>query len=197
MKRRLEFFFDFRSPYSYLANTQLPGLDVEVAYRPFEILGLMKEVGNVPTSIICKPKSKYLGADLGRWVGLYGVPFQRNPDLATIDGRRLLRAVLAADELGQAPAAVSAIFRAVWGVPAPLATAADVAAVLEAAGVSAPDLASRIDDPALDEALDKATADAAGRGVFGAPAMFVGEEMFFGNDRFDFVREALARQEAA
>ena len=197
MSTTLEFYFDFRSPYSYLANTQLPTLGVEVAYRPFEILGLMNEVGNVPTSVTCKPKSNYLGADLRRWVGIYDVPFQRNPDLATIDARRLLRAVLAADALGQAPAAVSAIFRAVWGVPAPLATAADVAAVLEAAGVSAPDLVSRIDDPALDEALDKATADAAARGVFGAPAMFVGEEMFFGNDRFNFVREALARQEVA
>ena len=197
MSTTLEFYFDFRSPYSYLANTQLPALGVKVAYQPFEILGLMKEVGNVPTSVICKPKSNYLGADLRRWVGIYDVPFQRNPDLATIDARRLLRAVLAADALGQAPAAVSAIFRAVWGVPAPLATAADVAAVLEAAGVSAPDLVSRIDDPALDEALDKATADAAARGVFGAPAMFVGEEMFFGNDRFNFVREALARREVA
>jgi len=197
MSRRLEFFFDFRSPYSYLANTRLPGLDVEVTYRPFEILGLMKEVGNVPTSVICKPKSRYLGADLRRWVGMYGVPFERHPDLGTIDARRLLRAVLVADGLGKAPAAVSAIFRAVWGVPAPLATPADVAAVLEAAGVSAPNLASRIDDPALDEALDKATAEAVSRGVFGAPAMFVGDEMFFGNDRFDFVREALARQEAA
>jgi len=197
MKKRLEFFFDFRSPYSYLANTQLPDLDVEVAYRPFEILGLMDQVGNVPTSVICKPKSKYLGADLRRWVRMYGVPFQRHPDLATIDARRLLRAVLAAEELGQAAQAVGAIFRAVWGVPAPLATAADVAAVLEAAGVSAPDLVSRIDDPALDAALDKATADAAARGVFGAPAMFVGEDMFFGNDRFNFVREALARQEVA
>lgn len=197
MSATLEFFFDFRSPYSYLANTQLPSLGVEVAYRPFEILGLMEQVGNVPTSIICKPKSKYLGADLRRWVGMYGVPFERHPDLATIDARRLLRAVLAVDEIGQAGPAVIAIFRAVWGVPAPLATAADIVALLEAAGVSAPGLASRIDDPALDEALDKATADAAGRGVFGAPAMFVGEEMFFGNDRFNFVREALARQEVA
>ena len=197
MSANLEFFFDFRSPYSYLANTQLPSLGAEVAYRPFEILGLMDQVGNVPTSVICKPKSKYLGADLRRWVGLYGVPFQRHPDLATIDARRLLRAVLAADELGQPGPAVAAIFRAVWGVPAPLATAADVAAALERAGLTAPDLASRIDDPALDARLDKATADAAARGVFGAPTIFVGDEMFFGNDRLDFVRECLASKETA
>lgn len=197
MTRRLEFFFDFRSPYSYLANTQLPDLDVEVAYRPFEILGLMKEVGNVPTSIICKPKNRYLGADLQRWVRSYGVPFQPHPEMSAIDPRRLLRAVLAAEEIGQAPQAIGATFRAFWGVPAPLATAADIVAILDAAGVSSPDLISRIDDPALDAALDKATAAAAERGVFGAPIMFVGDEMFFGNDRLDFVRDALARQEAA
>jgi len=63
--------------------------------------------------------------------------------------------------------------------------------VLRAAGVSAPDLATRIGDPALDAALDEATNEAAARGVFGAPTMYVGEEMFFGNDRFDFVRASL------
>lgn len=197
MSATLEFFFDFRSPYAYLANTRLPSLGAKVAYRPFEIRGLMEQVGNVATSIHCKPKNKYLGADLARWVKLYGVPFQRHPDLSTIDARRLLRAALAADEFGQAGPAVTAILRAVWGVPAPLATASEVAALVESAGVNAPGLAARMDDPALDAALDRATADAIGRGVFGAPTMFVGEEMFFGNDRFDFVRDALAGQEVA
>ncbi|HSV03985.1 MAG TPA: DsbA family protein, partial [Phenylobacterium sp.] len=64
-------------------------------------------------------------------------------------------------------------------------------ALLEGAGVSGPDLAARIDDPALDAALDEATDEAAARGVFGAPTMYVGEEMFFGNDRLDFVRASL------
>ena len=72
-----------------------------------------------------------------------------------------------------------------------------VCAVLNAAGVGDADLVSRIEDPALDEALNRATATAVERGVFGAPVMFVGDEMFFGNDRLDFVRDALARQEAA
>jgi 2-hydroxychromene-2-carboxylate isomerase len=93
--------------------------------------------------------------------------------------------------LGQADAVVRGIFGAYWGSGAPLATAEDVGAVLNAEGVSASDLVSRIDDPALDAALDEATAEAAARGVFGAPTMFVGDEMFFGNDRFDFVRASL------
>ena len=184
----LDFYFDYRSPYAYLAQTQVRGLGVEVAWRPFEILQLMSQVGNVPTSITCKPKGRYLGADLQRWVATYKVPFARHPQAADIDARRLLRATLAAAELGQAEAAVGAIFGAYWGSGAPLSTPSEVVAVLNGAGVSAPGLLTRIDHPALDAALDAATAEAAARGVFGAPTMYVGDEMFFGNDRFDFIR---------
>lgn len=189
----LDFYFDYRSPYAYLAQTQVRALGAEIAWRPFEILQLMDQVGNVPTSITCKPKGKYLGADLMRWVATYKVPFQRHPQAGSIDGRRLLRATLAAAELGQADAAVGAIFGAYWGSGAPLATAEDLVTLLNGAGVSAPGLAARIDDPALDAALDEATAEAAARGVFGAPTMYVGDDMFFGNDRFDFIRASLER----
>ena len=91
----LDFYFDYRSPYAYLAQTQVRKLGVEIAWRPFEILQLMDQVGNVPTSITCKPKGKYLGVDLIRWVGMYEVPFQRHPQSGSIDARRLLRATLA------------------------------------------------------------------------------------------------------
>lgn len=188
----LDFYFDYRSPYAYLAQTQVRKLGAGIDWRPFEILQLMEKVGNVPTSIICKPKSQYLGVDLSRWVKLYGVPFARNPQLNQIDARRLLRATLAAGELGQADAAVGAIFAACWGGSgAPLATAEDLAALLAQAGVRADGLPQRIDDPALDAAVDAATDAAAARGVFGAPTMYVGDEMFFGNDRFDFIRASL------
>jgi 2-hydroxychromene-2-carboxylate isomerase len=188
----LDFYFDYRSPYAYLAQTQVRKLGVEINWRPFEILQLMDKVGNVPTSITCKPKGQYLGADLMRWVKLYGVPFARNPFLAKLDARRLLRATLAAAELGQADAAIAAVFAACWGGSgAQLATPGDLVAVLNGAGVSSPGLLERIEDPALDAALDAATDEAASRGVFGAPTMYVGDEMFFGNDRFDFVRASL------
>jgi len=188
----LDFYFDYRSPYAYLAQTQARKLGVEIVWRPFEILQLMDQVGNVPTSITCKPKGKYLGVDLMRWVALYKVPFQRHPQSGAIDARRLLRATLAAAELGQADAAVSAIFGAYWGSGAPLSTAEDVVTVLNGAGVNGPDLLARIDAAELDTALDDATGEAASRGVFGAPTIYVGDEMFFGNDRFEFIRASLA-----
>ena len=187
----LDFYFDYRSPYAYLAQTQVRKLGVDIAWRPFEILQLMDQVGNVPTSITCKPKGKYLGVDLMRWVAMYKVPFQRHPQSGNIDARRLLRATLAAADLGQADAAVGAIFGAYWGSGSPLATPEDVVAVLSGVDVRAPDLVARIDSPELDAALDVATDEAAARGVFGAPTMYVGDEMFFGNDRFDFIRASL------
>jgi 2-hydroxychromene-2-carboxylate isomerase len=187
----LDFYFDYRSPYAYLAQTQVRRLGVDIAWRPFEILQLMAQVGNVPTSVTCKPKGKYLGVDLMRWVAMYKVPFQRHPQSGTIDARRLVRATLAAAELGRADAAVAAIFGAYWGSGAPLATPEDVVAVLSRVDISAPDLVARIDASELDAALDAATEEAAARGVFGAPTMYIGDEMFFGNDRFDFIRASL------
>ena len=112
---QLEFYFDYRSPYAYLAHTQLRLLTSEVLYRPFEIRGVMEKVGNVPTSVICKPKNRYIQADLRRWVSRYGVPFGRHPDIMEIDSQRLLRATLWAGAQGPVNGLVSALFNAMWG----------------------------------------------------------------------------------
>ena len=186
----LRFYFDYLSPYAYLAHTQLLRLDHPIDYRPFDIRALMPAVGNVPTSVICKPKNRYIQADLRRWVRHYGVPFARNPQIMEIDHRRLLRATLLAAEGGDARATVSALYAAMWGEPRPLGTAAEVAEVLAMTGAS---VATAIDAPGLDEAVTRATDEAIESGVFGAPTIFVGDEMFFGNDRLDFVRAALDR----
>jgi len=181
----VEFFFDFRSPYSYLAHSQVTDLDL--VFKPMDVLEVMKAVGNTPTTIVCAAKGRYAGADLRRWTALYGLAFERHPDMRTLDGRRLLRAVLASGD--QRRAAVAALFPAVWGAPKPLASAEDVAALLSAAGVSVD--AAALDDPALDAELSEASHQAAESGVFGAPTFIARGEMFFGNDRLDFLRRHL------
>ena len=74
MTQPIELFYDFRSPYSYMAYTQLIGMDVGVALRPMKILKVMELVGNVPTTITCKVKGRYARIDLARWAQRYGVP---------------------------------------------------------------------------------------------------------------------------
>ena len=190
---KLQFFFDYLSPYAYLAQTQITLLGEKIEYRPFDIRVLMPLVENVPTSVICKPKNRYVQADLKRWVQHYGVPFQRNPQILELDSRRLLRATLWAEAQGPVDPIVSALFSAMWGIPQPLLTAADIGNALRAAGLDLPGIETEIDDPHWDAELTAATDRAAQAGVFGAPFMVLGDETFFGNDRMDFVRAALAR----
>lgn len=188
------FHFDYRSPYSYLALTQMG--DLAMTFHPFDVLDVMKRVGNSPTTIICKAKGEYAGKDLARWARKYGVPLSRNPKMRELDGRRLARATLAIPEGPDRRKAVEAMFKAMWVDHPPLDTAADIAALFTSAGVALPaDCAAKIDSDAMEAALDAENAASAERGVFGSPSFFVGDEMFFGNDRLDFLRDALAATE--
>lgn len=194
MKPSLEFFFDFRSPYSYLAFTQLRQMNVALVLRPMKVLAVMDKVGNVPTTIVCAAKGRYARADLGRWAQRYGITL--NPsDMRANDGDTLARAVLAAASPVEAEAVTLALYRAIWSEGRTLANSADVIAALGDAGLETMAIAARIDAPETVSTLDANTDEAADRGVFGAPTMFVGEAMFFGNDRLEFVREELARLE--
>jgi 2-hydroxychromene-2-carboxylate isomerase len=185
------FHFDYRSPYSYLAITQIGDLDLTL--HPFDVIDVMKRVGNTPTTITCKVKGEYAAVDLGRWARHYQVPLNRNPQMREIEGRRLLRATLAIPDGPERRKAMEALFKAMWADPAPLGTAAEIVALLAAAGVAATAvLAEQIDGDELEAKLDAANAAAAERGVFGSPTFFAENEMFFGNDRLQFMREALA-----
>jgi len=155
----------------------------------------MDRVGNVPTTITCAAKGRYARMDLARWAGRYGITL--NPsDMRANDGDALSRAVLAATPADRA-AVTLALYRAIWSDGQTLANAADVVAALDAAGIDTTAIATGIDAPETVAQLDANTDEAVERGVFGSPSIFVGDTMFFGNDRIDFVREALAQQEKA
>ena len=195
MSATVEFYFDFQSPYSYLAHSQLVTLGAPVRLVPISVLPLMKLVNNTPTTITCSVKRTYASKDLGRWAARYKVQVIP-PNREGLDGDLLLRvATAAADEASRA-AVADAIFKAVWGGQGQ-PTPDGLAAVLSAQGLPAAELIAAAGQEATVKALESATAAAAERGVFGAPTIFVGDEMFFGNDRLDFVRESLALKEVA
>jgi len=196
MSQKLEFFFDFVSPYSYLAHSQLPGLHADVVLRPMHVLSVMKEVGNTPTTVTCAAKGRYAGKDLARWARRYGVAVV-GPDMRTLNNGACLRAVLAAPSDAVAAQSTRALFAAIWGRGQTLLTSEEVIRVLDQAGVDTRDLAARIDAPDIVQKLADNNAEAARRGVFGAPTILIGEEMFFGNDRLDFVRDHLLEGAAA
>ena len=195
MTHTIDYYFDFPSPYAYLAHTQLPRLAAEhgatIAYHPFRILELMKIVGNRPTTIECKNKCKYSGADLQRWVRRYKVDYSRNPHSKSFDFAELDRGALVAIEDGRGAEYVTAIFAAMWGKPEDLSQRPVLFDILSRAGFDGQRLIERAGAETSIAKLDAETNAAAERGVFGAPTIFVGDQMFFGNDRLDFVVDAL------
>jgi 2-hydroxychromene-2-carboxylate isomerase len=192
----IDFHFDFRSPYSFLAFAQLPGLEATVNLRPMDVLAVMDIVGNVPTTIVCKAKNRYAFADLGRWSARLGVPLLPNPAMSAADGRLLLRAALAANGEGLGWQATELLFKAMWQTPSDL-DAAGIEALFNGAGLPGGHLRALAESDATGAALDAASRAAASRaaadlGVFGAPTIAIGGDLYFGNDRLDFVRERLA-----
>jgi 2-hydroxychromene-2-carboxylate isomerase len=116
MTNTIDFYFDFRSPYAYLAHTQLPRIAAEhsvtIAYYPFCVLELMRLTGNTPTMVECKNKSVYAGADLRRWSKRYDVELVRNPHVKLFNLGELSQGTLIAIKDGRGTEYVSAIFNA-------------------------------------------------------------------------------------
>ena len=197
MPQDVDFFFDFVSPYTYLAQTQLAGLKERTGARfrlwPMHLLNLMKQVGNVPTTVLCANKLKYATQDIGRWVSRYGVPFQMNPHVFKGDPSLSLRGALVAQKQGAEDAYNRAIFGAFWSEGLDVNDRALLAGRLDAAGLDGKAILKTADEPAYGEQLEKNTALAAERGVFGSPTFIVGDDLFFGNDRLGFLEERLRR----
>ena len=195
MSKTVEFFFDFGSPTAYLAYTQLPKLAAECAaqivWRPMLLGGVFKATGNAsPVSV--PAKGRWMGQDIDRWARRYGVPFVFNPHFP-INALTLMRG--AAGFQMHNPEAferyLDVVYRAMWETPRKLGDAAVLADTLTAAGFDSAAFVEMVGDPQVKARLVGNTDEAVARGVFGAPTFFVGEQMFFGQDRLDFVRDAL------
>ena len=195
MPGTLEYFFDYASPYSYLANSQVAGLlertGAEIVYKPMLLGGLMVATGNSPPATV-PAKGPYMAQDIARWLERYELPFAFNPHFPprTITA---LRATLVALEEDPARFAAlkDAIFGAVWVDKLDPNDREALAAVIESAGFDAAHLLERCGDQAIKDQLKANTEEATERGAFGAPTFYIGDQMFFGNDRLDFVEAAL------
>lgn len=197
----LTFFYDYHSPYSYLANSQMKNAHLEklaptIEYKPINILAVMEKVNSQPTQT-CPPKLKYAFSDVARWAKHYTVPLSPNMKLlqammaGKYDSGLLSLAALAAQELGVFDEFHNALFQAVWAGDDDLSSEAGQDNFMASNGIEADGLWKLALDSKTAERLSKQNDEAVERGVFGAPTFFVGTEMFFGNDRLDFVKAAL------
>ena len=196
MGKQVEFYFDFGSPYSYLAYKALPAIaaahDAQIVWRPMLLGGVFKATGNHSPAEI-PAKSRWMHQDMQRWAARYGAAFRFNPYFP-INTLILMRGAVSMQMRGpDFRKYMDAVFHAMWAAPRNLGESAELAAVLRQAGLDADVVLALANDAAVKEQLKKHTEEAVARGVFGAPTFFVGEEMFWGQDRLDFVAAALAR----
>jgi 2-hydroxychromene-2-carboxylate isomerase len=196
MTKAVDFYFDFGSPAAYLAYTQLPRLASDtgatVIMRPILLGGVFQATGNRPPASV-PIKGTYLFEDMSRYARRYGVPLNMNPHFPIIT-TTLMRADIGL-QMHHDPGLAryrDAMFQAIWVDGHNMNDPAIVGTVLVSAGFDPIALLALAAEQAVKDQLKTVTLAAVERGVFGAPTFFVGNDMFWGQDRLDFVREALA-----
>jgi len=195
--KSFKFWFDFGSTASYLAWTQLPALEAATGatavFKPMLLGGVFQATGNQSPANI-PAKGKYIFADFSRFAKRYGVEFNMNPWFP-VNTLLLMRGAIALQMKGDPRFKdyCRAVFNAIWVTSLNMNDTAVASQALVRAGFDATALIALASEQATKDALKAATQTAVERGVFGAPTFFVGDQMFWGQDRMDFVKEALQK----
>lgn len=192
--KTVSFFFDFSSPFAYLASTQIEALasrhEATVLYKPFLLGALFKTIGtpNVPLHAMPEPKARLYRLDLFRWADFWNVPFKfatRFP-MNTV---KPLRLVLAAPENKKATL-IRAIYRAYWVDDRDISADEVLTDLLVDEGFDAEFVRVTAENQ-YRQALREATEEAVRLGLCGVPSFLAGEQLFWGQDRLHFVEKAL------
>jgi 2-hydroxychromene-2-carboxylate isomerase len=193
--RTLDLYWDFASPFAYLAATQAEAVaartGANLVWRPMLLGALFKAIGQEQAPILAwgDAKRNYYFKDIERWADFYGVPF-RFPSRFPMLTLKALRTYLALPESRRGTFR-DRTYRAYWAEDRDIA---DDAVIAELAGEEVGALTARIQAPDIKKALADATQHAIDRGVFGAPTWIVdGQELFWGQDRIALVERALGR----
>jgi len=198
MVKNIEFHFDFGSPTAYLAYTQLKLIaernETKIEYYPILLGGVFKATGNNPPAAV-PAKGKYMMVDLQRYANKYRVPYERNPYFP-VNTLALMRGAVSYQDDGDQNDGdfikyIEVMFRNMWIEPKNLNDEEVLKKVLIENNFDVDDFIRRITDQNVKDKLISNTENAVNKGAFGAPTMFVGDQMFFGQDRVEFVEEYL------
>ncbi len=196
MSKTVEFFFDVGSPTAYLAYTQLPRVAAEcgatLVWKPMLLGGVFKATGNASPAAV-PAKSRWMRQDMDRWAARYGEALAHNPHFP-INTLTLMRGATGflSKDAGEFLRYLSVIYPTMWKHPRNLGDADVLATTLRENGFDVDAFVAMVSEPTVKAQLVATTEEAVSRGVFGAPTMFVGEQMHFGQDRLEWVRQALA-----
>jgi 2-hydroxychromene-2-carboxylate isomerase len=199
MAKRIEFFYDVSSPWTYLAFTNIRPLvreeGAEIVWKPFLVGGVFNTINPSVYAQRDAPvpaKAAYALKDMQDWARLAGIRIMFPPRVFPVNSVKALRGCLWAEDQGKQVALATAFFELYWGEDRDISQDDVVAEAASRAGLDASRLLQAINDPAVKAQLKANTDEVIARGGFGSPTIFVnGSDMYFGNDRLPLVREAL------
>lgn len=182
----IDFYFDFSSPYSYLAWAEVKKArerGVMFNVRPILLGALFKEIGmaTIPMMSVHQHKTEYYFQDMKDWARYREIPFVFNHNFPLRSVTPLRVALVNEDT-------IDAIFNAAWAQDLDIGDKDVLKIVLKKAGFDGEDLLVKAENEAIKERLKATTAHAVERGVFGVPSFFIGQELIFGQDRFSWMR---------
>jgi 2-hydroxychromene-2-carboxylate isomerase len=198
----IEFFFDCSSPWTWLAFHNLQPmareLGVEVRWRPVLVGGIFNAVNpsvyefrerGVPV------KQAYLRKDLQDWARRAGLTIRFPPAVFPVNSVKAMRGCILLEAEGKLVPFAAAVFEAYWSHDQDISQDAVLAGLCERVGVEPGRFLEGIARPEIKAALKANTDEVIARGGFGSPTLFVGgDDMYFGNDRLDLVRDAVLRR---
>jgi 2-hydroxychromene-2-carboxylate isomerase len=191
--KTVDFYFDFVSPYAYLASSRLPKLvehyRINLVLHPIDLFRAKQAAGNTgPSTREIPPKAKYALTDLQRWAQRYGVPLSRPKGF---DTARINRGLLWAKSRGAESRYFHAAYAAVWGRGGDPSDPELLRAVADEAGLRTGEFSRGVDAEPILRAYEQENLEAQARGVFGTPTFIIDDQMYWGNDRIDFLEEYL------
>lgn len=194
MTGTIEFCFDFVSPMSYFAFHRLKGVrertGCKIIYRPIWLFEVMKQTGNKPPGSL-PPKRNFYFADTKRHAKRFDLPWNWNTDFP-MNTLHLLRMAEGITDVADQQRFIETCFHGVWGEPRNVSDMAVTRDMLEAAGFDPVSMFSLSEEVDVIARVKANTQSAIDRGMFGAPTFFVEGELYFGQDRLDFVEDAVS-----
>lgn len=196
----IEFFFDISSPWTYLAFTNIQPMAAElgatIRWKPFMVGGVFNTVNPTVYESRRTPvpaKQAYLGKSLADWARWTGVQINFPPKVFPVNSVKVMRGCLVLDGEGKLPAFARGAFEAYWRDDLDISQETVLREICTRVGVDADALLQAIALQPVKDALRDNTEALIARGGFGTPTIFLGDDMYFGNDHLPLVRAALER----
>lgn len=202
MRLGIEHFFATVSGYAYLGHAALlltaRKNGAIVRQRPVDIARVFAADGSTPPVRQSDARRAWRRRDMRLWATQRALPLNEQPKHWPTDGELAARAIIALDMArGPVDAFVGAVLGAVWARDLDIADRDVLAGLLTEAGVDAKATLLRADSDEAAASYESNTQDAIAAGVFGSPTYRIGDELFFGQDRLEFVQAALERAASA